>query len=169
MTITGIDESASVLEVGCGTGQATRSLAALGLSVTAMEPGAGMSAVARRQLGGFDQVRVERSTFEEWDDRGRRFDLLLAASSWHWVDPEVGWPKAHRVLRGGGWIALIGHVVVRRAGESEVYAQTADLHELYSPGNPGWGHPPLEDEVRATNQGWGHVDLGHSDVTKLLV
>jgi hypothetical protein len=39
-----------------------------------------------------------------------------------------------------------------------VYAGTADLHERYSPGNPDWGHPPLEHEVRATSEGWGLVD-----------
>jgi len=44
---------------------------------------------------------------------------------------------------------------VRRPGESEVYAETADLHEQFAPGNPGWGHPPLEDEIRATDEGWG--------------
>jgi SAM-dependent methyltransferase len=156
--ITGIREASSVLEVGCGTGQATRSLAALGLSVTAVEAGAHMAALARQRLGGFDNVEVETSTFEDWDNRGRRFDLLLAAASWHWVDPAVGWPKAHRVLRPGGWMALIGNIVVRRPGETEVYAETADLHEQYCPGNPGWAHPPLEAEVRSTNQGWGLVE-----------
>jgi hypothetical protein len=55
-------------------------------------------------------------------------------------------------------MALIGHVVVRRPNEPEVYAETADLHERFAPGNPGWGHPPLEDEVRATNEGWGLVE-----------
>jgi hypothetical protein len=54
-------------------------------------------------------------------------------------------------------MALHGNVVVRRPGEPEVYAQTADLHERFSPGNPGWGHPPLEDEVRMTDEGWGLV------------
>jgi len=158
MAITGIYEGSPVLEVGCGTGQATRSLAALGLSVTAVEAGAGLAALARQRLSGRDNVQVETSTFEDWDDRGRRFDLLLAAASWHWVDPSVGWANAHRVLRPRGWMALIGNIVVRRPGEPEVYAQTADLHERYSPGNPGWGHPPLEAEVRSTNHGWGSVD-----------
>jgi SAM-dependent methyltransferase len=158
VAITEIREGSSVLEVGCGTGQATRSLAAFGFSVTAVEPGAGMAAIARQRLGSFENVQVENSTFEDWDDQGRRFDLLLAAASWHWVDPAVGWPKAHGVLRPGGWMALIGNVVVRRPDEPEVYAETADLHERYCPGNPDWGHPPLEDEVRATNQGWGLVE-----------
>jgi SAM-dependent methyltransferase len=156
--ITGVDEGSSVLEVGCGTGQATRSLAALGFSVIAIEPGAGMAALARQRLASFDNVQVETSTFEEWDDQGRRFDLLLAAASWHWVDPSIGWSRAHGVLRPSRWIALIGNVVVRRPGEPEVYAETADLHQRYCPGNPDWGYPPLEDEVRATNQGWGLVE-----------
>ena len=156
--IAGIHEGSSVLEVGCGTGQATRSLAALGLSVTAVEPGAGMAALARQRLASFDNVQIETSTFEEWEARGRRFDLIVAAASWHWVDPSIGWPRVHTVLRPAGWMALIGNVTVRRPGEPEVYAKTADLHERFCPGNPEWGHPPLEDEVRATNQGWGMVE-----------
>jgi SAM-dependent methyltransferase len=138
VTITRIDERSSVLEVGCGTGQATRSLAALGCSVTAIEPGADMAALARQRIANFCNVKVEASTFEEWDDRGRRFDVLVAASAWHWVDPSIGWQRAHDVLCPGGWMALLGNVVVRRAGEPEVYAETADLHERFSPGNPDW-------------------------------
>lgn len=156
--ITGLTDGSSILEVGCGTGQATRSLAALGCSVTAVEPGPDMAAAARRRLAGVGDVEIELSTFEEWDDRGRRFDVLVAASSWHWVDPSIGWRRAHDVLRPGGWLALPGHVTVRRPGEPEVYAETADLHERFSPGNPDWGHPPLADEVRATGEGWGLVD-----------
>ncbi|MFD7873721.1 class I SAM-dependent methyltransferase [Streptomyces sp. NPDC059766] len=158
VAVTGLDEASAVLEVGCGTGQATRSLAALGCPVTAVEPGAGMAALARRRLDAFGNVEVETSTFEEWDSRGRHFDVLVAASSWHWVDPSAGWQRAHDVLRPGGWTALLGNVVVRRPGEPEVYAETADLHERFSPGNPGWGHPPLEDDVRTTDEGWGLVD-----------
>lgn len=159
VTLTGMGEGASILEVGCGTGQATRSLAALGYSVTAVEPGIGMAALARQRVAAFDNIDVEISTFEEWDDRGRRFDVLVAASSWHWVDPSAGWRRAHDVLRPEGWIALLGHIVIRRFGEPEGYAETADLHERATPGNPDWGHPPLEDEVRATDTGWG-LDSG---------
>ena len=158
VAITGINERSSVLEVGCGTGQATRSLAALGCSVTAIEPGVDMAVLARRRLATSHNVEVEISTFEEWDDGGRRFDVLVAASAWHWVDPSIGWRRAHEVLNPGGWVALLGNVVVRRPGEPEVYAETADLHEHFSPGNPDWGHPPFEDEIRATNQGWGLVE-----------
>jgi hypothetical protein len=45
--------------------------------------------------------------------------------------------------------------VIRRTDEPEVYAATADLHERFAPGNPDWGNPPLEDEVRTTSHEWG--------------
>src|SRR5690606_3603475 len=85
VSITGGDEPVSVLEVGCGTGQATRSLAALGWSVTAVEAGVDMAAVARQRLATFRNVTVETSAFENWDDRGRRYDVIVSASAWHWV------------------------------------------------------------------------------------
>jgi SAM-dependent methyltransferase len=155
VAITGLSERSSVLEVGCGTGQATRSLAALGCAVTAVEVGPGMAALARERLASFSNVAIETSSFEEWSSGGQRFDVLVAASSWHWVDPAVGWRRAHDLLRAGGWMALLGYVVVRRADEPEFYAETADLHEHFSPANPDWGHPPREDDVRATSRGWG--------------
>ena len=155
VAITGVDEHAAVLEVGCGTGQATRSLGALGCSVTAVEPGPGMAVLARRWSAIYPNVQIETAAFEEWDDRGRRFDVLVAASSWHWVDPSTGWRRARRVLHPHGWMAVLGHVVVRRPGEPEVYAETTDLHQRFCPGNADWGDPPLEDAVRVTDEGWG--------------
>ena len=155
VAITGVDQQSAILEVGCGTGQATRSLAALGCSVSAVEPGEALAVLARQNLQAFPNVEIETTTFEQWDNRDRRFDLLVAAASWHWVDPSIGWRRAHDVLVPGGRLAVLGNVVVRRPGELEVYAETADLHERFCPGNPDWGDPPLEDEVRTTNEGWG--------------
>ncbi|MFB4319927.1 class I SAM-dependent methyltransferase [Actinomadura sp. 21ATH] len=82
--------------------------------VTAIEPGAEMAALARRQLAPFHNVTVETSTFEAYDVRRGRFDVLVAASAWHWVDPSIGWHRAHAMLRPRGWVAQLGHVVVRR-------------------------------------------------------
>lgn len=158
VAVTGVDAQASVLEVGCGTGQATRSLVQLGCAVTAIDPGVEMAGLARRRLARFPNVVIETSTFETWDAQDRRFDLIVAASSWHWVEPSIGWRRAHDVLDRGGWLAVLGHVVIRKADEPEVYATTADLHERFAPGNPEWGHPPLEAEVRATSHGWGLPD-----------
>ena len=143
VAITGVDQQSAILEVGCGTGQATRSLAALGCSVSAVEPGEALAVLARQNLQAFPNVEIETTTFEQWDNRDRRFDLLVAAASWHWVDPSIGWRRAHDVLVPGGRLAVLGNVVVRRPGELEVYAETADLHQQFCPDNPDWCDPPF--------------------------
>jgi SAM-dependent methyltransferase len=90
-----------VLDVGCGTGKAARQFAEAGLAVLGVEPDPQMAAVARRH-----GLTVEVSSFEQWDDAGRRFDLITSAQAWHWVDPAAGAPKAARLLAPGGELAV---------------------------------------------------------------
>lgn len=94
-----------VLDVGCGTGIAARQFQAAGCTVLGVEPDPRMADFARSR--GLD---VEVSTFEAWEPAGRTFDAVVAAQSWHWVDPAAGASRAARVLRPGGRLAVFGHV-----------------------------------------------------------
>src|SRR5260370_14013313 len=80
---------AAVLKLGCGTGQATRHFACRGCRVVCVELGENLAAIARRNLASFSHVEVVTSAFESWEPRESRFDMMFAASSWHWLDPEV--------------------------------------------------------------------------------
>ncbi len=91
----------SVLDVGSGTGKAARQLAARGLSVLGVEIDPRMAAVARGH-----GLAVEVGSFEDWDDAGRRFDLITCAQAWHWVDPLRGPAKAARLVNPGGSLAV---------------------------------------------------------------
>ena len=87
-----------VLEVGAGTGQATRGLLERGWSVVALEPGRELAAVARQVLGGLAGVEVVVAPFEGWEAGGQgTFDLVFAATSWHWLDPAGRLPPGRRV------------------------------------------------------------------------
>ncbi|MGW5351027.1 class I SAM-dependent methyltransferase [Streptomyces sp. NPDC004031] len=94
-----------VLDVGCGTGIAARQFQAAGCTVLGVEPDPRMADFARSR-----GLRVEVSTFEAWEPAGRTFDAVVAAQSWHWVDPAAGAARAARVLRPGGRLAVFGHV-----------------------------------------------------------
>ncbi|MFE7161594.1 class I SAM-dependent methyltransferase [Streptomyces sp. NPDC057636] len=94
-----------VLDVGCGTGIAARQFQAVGCAVLGVEPDARMADFARAR-----GLQVEVAAFEAWQPAGRTFDAVIAAQSWHWVDPAVGTVKAARVLRPGGQLAIFGHV-----------------------------------------------------------
>jgi SAM-dependent methyltransferase len=92
----------AILDVGAGTGIASQQFAERGAEVLAVEPDARMAALAR--LKG---IPVELDTFEGWDPAGRRFDLVVFAASFHWVDPAIALPKVRDVLTEGGRLALL--------------------------------------------------------------
>jgi SAM-dependent methyltransferase len=94
-----------VLDVGCGTGIAARQFQGAGCTVLGVDPDPRMARYARAR-----GLAVEVATFEAWDPDGRRFDAVIAAQSWHWVDPVAGAAKAAQVLRPGGRLAIFGHV-----------------------------------------------------------
>ena len=98
-----------VLEIGCGTGQLTRSLVARGLSVTAVEPGANLISLAERIGPG---VQFVNRRFEDAPLSGR-FRAVFSASAFHWIDPDVGWHKVARSLAPGGSLALIQYCGLR--------------------------------------------------------
>jgi len=101
----GLGPGTHVLEVGPGTGQATAELLRLGASVTAVELGVELAEELRSRYAG-SALTVDVGPFEERIDDGRRFDLVVAATSFHWVPAEQGLETAARALRPGGWLAL---------------------------------------------------------------
>ena len=82
VTLTGIGADSSVIEIGAGTGQATRGLLATGASVTAVEIGANM---ANRLQANLPMVTVVNAAFEDWSPP-RPVDLITSFTAWHW-DP----------------------------------------------------------------------------------
>jgi SAM-dependent methyltransferase len=103
----GIGSGDHVLEVGCGSGQLTRSLAARGLHVTALEPGENLITLARQNLAGAGEVDFVPARFEDAALPRERFQAVFSASAFHWIDPKASWQKAADVLVPGGTLALI--------------------------------------------------------------
>lgn len=137
----GLSGGSRVLEIGCGTGQLTRQLVSLGLVITAVDPSPSMIATAARH---FDPGAVEfvTTTFEDYDP-GDRSQLIASATAFHWVDPAVGWSKCARLLRPGGWLALLS------TGEQYDEPVRSQLRELYIGNTVGpatWAAPPSEEE-----------------------
>jgi SAM-dependent methyltransferase len=73
--------------------------------VTAVELGAEMAAALEAKYGN-QGLTVEVGAFEGADLDADSFDLIVAATSFHWVPPESGLPRCADLLRPSGWLAL---------------------------------------------------------------
>jgi SAM-dependent methyltransferase len=122
-----------VLDVGCGTGIAARQFQAAGCTVLGVEPDKRMADFARAR-----GLPVEVATFEAWHPGGRTFDTVIAAQSWHWIDPVAGVAKAARVLRLGGRLAIFGHVYEPPIEVAEPFAAA---YRRVAPDSPFAGQP----------------------------
>ncbi|KAE9365767.1 putative methyltransferase [Stipitochalara longipes BDJ] len=128
-TLARLGPQSRVLEIGPGTGQATLPLAQLGCSVLAVELGAEMAVVARRNLSSFPNVEIAISTFEDWPLPEQKFDLVVSANAFHWIDKKVRMSKAADALREGqGVLAIISthHI---KAGTEAFFDEVQRLYE----------------------------------------
>ena len=133
--LTSIGPESRVLEIGPGTGQATLPLAERGCRVVAVELGADLAAVARRKLAGFANVEVVTAAFEDWPLPAEAFDLVLAATAFHWIDPAVRIDKVADALRPGGSLATITthHVA---GGDESFFAYAQSCYVRWDPDTP---------------------------------
>jgi SAM-dependent methyltransferase len=103
----GLTPGSRVVEIGPGTGQATRPLAARGIRVLALEVGPNLAERARTNLAGDAGVEVLHTSFEAWASGGERFDAVFACNSFHWLDPDIRFAKAASILRSGGHLVVL--------------------------------------------------------------
>jgi SAM-dependent methyltransferase len=133
----GLNPTDRILEVGCGTGQATRSFSARGFPILATDPGKDMLLGARESLAGMPNVEFLETTFEAFPTKRGEYRLIIAAQSWHWIAPQVRFAKAAEILSPDGTLAVFGHVPVKlpdSLGEQ--------FKQIYLRHMGAWGPPP---------------------------
>jgi SAM-dependent methyltransferase len=135
VAMTGLGPGSRVLEIGCGTGQATVPLARLGCQIIAVELGAELAEVARRNLAAYPDVEVVTAAFESWPLPSEPFDLVISATAFHWIDPAVRVVKSAEALRPGGVLATVAthHVA---GGTIPFFAEMQACYEYWDPSTP---------------------------------
>ena len=146
----GLGRGTRVLEIGPGTGQATRRLLEAGATLVVVEPNERLAEHLEATFG--DRLEVRRAPLEDADLARGSFDLATAASSFHWVDEDVGLAAIHAALRAEGWIALWWTLFGEGSGPDPFIRATTPLLEGLSSsptkGEPGRPPHALDAEAR---------------------
>jgi len=160
-----LEPGSSVLEIGCGTGQLTRRLAGRGLDITAIDIGPAMVAGSRRNVAD-PKVAFQVSSFEDFQ-APQAFDLIVSATAFHWVEPDLGLAKAAHHLRPSGWLALL------TTGERYDEPLRSALRQLwvkYNPSQAKWAPgAPWAESLRDTQLFGAVVETTHEQRLELPV
>jgi SAM-dependent methyltransferase len=182
--VAGLGSGDPVLEIGCGSGQLTRSLVARGLRVTAVEPGGNLIRLAGQNLAGTGSgtgsVELVNARFEDAALPCGYFRAVFSASALHWVDPAVGWRKIAGALAAGGTLALLSYFGVDepRSRDDQV-AMLAAIAKVAPEIAAGW---PVYRDIDGTLAGverrrgnvsevwaWlGSYDMAQDDAARLF-
>jgi SAM-dependent methyltransferase len=135
-----------LLEIGCGTGKATVPLAERGFRIVCLEIGPALASFATRKLTPWPRARVIEAPFETWPAPEATFDLVYAATSWHWLHRDLRYPRAAELLKDGGALAFFAAV---HAFPPDTDSFFFDIQEVYEaigevPRHEQW--PPVDPD-----------------------
>ena len=131
-----LPEAARVIEIGCGTGQATLPLAELGFQITCVELGEQLAAIARGKLARFPKVEVINADFETWQPERADFDGVLAFTAFHWIDPDVRYAKVASLLRDHGVLGVVATEHVLPPDGDDFFLAVQEDYEAILPDDP---------------------------------
>lgn len=151
VALSALPDGGRILEVGCGTGQATLPFARRGYAMQCLDIGAQLVAVARENCRPYPNVEFEVVAFEDWEAPQGTFDLVMSATAWHWVPPEIGYPKAAHALKHSGSLAIFSNL-----HPAPLVGFFPEVQEVYRSIAPEIGHPDtapsIEESIEATAQ-----------------
>jgi SAM-dependent methyltransferase len=169
VSLSGIPPGGRILEIGCGTGQATVPFARRGYRVLCVELGENLAAVARRNLEAYSHTEVHVGPFEEWRPREAAFDLVVSATAFHWLDPEVVYFRTADALEEGGSLALFWNVHVHTDADGGFFEQVQRIYERETPeivGPEDYKGPPQPEKVPSRTPEIENSGLFEVEVTR---
>jgi ubiquinone/menaquinone biosynthesis C-methylase UbiE len=128
---TSLQPGGLVLEIGAGTGKATDEFVKYNCSVQCIDASHSMIEKLRSKFRNVPTVRAVVSSFEEWSPEGKTFDIVAAAQAFHWLPPEISYPKSASILKEGGHIALFWNT--DKPQELEIEKKISALYQLRVP------------------------------------
>ena len=150
VALSGIPDDGRILEIGCGTGQATIPFAERGYWMTCLDIGENLASIAAEKCRCHRRVTIQVEAFEDWQPGKDKYDIVMSATAFHWIAPEVGYAKAASVLKDSGYIALFWNM----PPEQPFTGFAREVQVVYREVVPEWGdsrdRPSTDERIEAT-------------------
>ncbi|MCL2564997.1 MAG: class I SAM-dependent methyltransferase [Defluviitaleaceae bacterium] len=132
-----------VVEVGCGTGQATSWVLKTGCALKAIEIGKNLCEFTKEKFKDHNNLEVINMPFEDYEVKENSVDLIYSASAFHWIPEDIGYPKVYKALKQGGSFAIFGCPVEISDENKKLKDEIEELEMEYFPAKNTLTH---EDE-----------------------
>ena len=139
-----LTRDACILELGCGPGTATTAFANLGFSMVCLEPSQEACFLARKNCAQYPNVKIANTTFEEWELGTQRFNAVLAATSFHWISPDLRYIKTANALKDNGFLILLWNIPLKP--QYEVYQMLHEVYQIEAPSLTLYGDRETHEE-----------------------
>jgi SAM-dependent methyltransferase len=159
ITLSRIPPDGCILEVGCGTGQASLPFARRNYVIHCVELGANLADVAQRNLLSYPNAKVTVGNFETLPIESESYNLLMSATAFHWIDPAIRYKKTYNILKPNGAIALFWSKTVQTGASADFFEAVQKVYHQIAPNMAkqylGLSHPdnmptPVKDEIESS-------------------
>jgi len=140
-----------IVEVGPGTGQATKALLVRGASVHAIEIGPAMAAKLRSNLPS-NRLRITVGDFETVSIPPGTADAVFSATAYHWISRSAQVERPAALLRRSGIVAIVDLIQVDSPDDAGFFAASQPIYERYGEGHTGPAAPKREHVDPAIRQ-----------------
>ena len=103
----GLAKSSVIADIGSGTGLSAKFFLENGNTLYGVEPNAAMREAAEEYLKDFPNFISHDGTAEATHLADSSVDFVTAAQAFHWFDPEKTRTEFRRILKPGGYVALM--------------------------------------------------------------
>lgn len=159
-----IGRDSQVLEIGMGTGKATVPFLDRQCRLTGIEPGENLAALARERLKDYSNLTIVNQTLQDYQCEDGTFDLIYAATAFHWIPEEYGYRRVFSLLKKGGAFARFAYHAGPDRGRRELAEEIQGIYALYMQPKKEYkvfGEAEAEKTAQ-TALAYGFTDIRHS-------
>jgi ubiquinone/menaquinone biosynthesis C-methylase UbiE len=156
-----LNQNKKAIEVGIGTGQATVPFLMTGCDVTAIELGKNLAEYSKEKFKEYKNFSVYNTSFEDFECDDNSYDILYSATAFHWIPEEIGYPKALKLLKNDGTLALFWNKPCVYREDDLLHQKIQSIYQKYRPSDDKFIENDTEryNKISKTIESYGFRDL----------